>query len=108
MASYGAISSGAATVTGSTSGTSDWSITQDITLNTDTGTYTVDPSTSPSYSATGYSSSTKAYYLRDFKVSAGYKVTVKGTKPFIVYASRDVDIAGTIMASGGSGQGGQR
>ena len=104
MANYGAISTGAATVSCSTSGTSDWSIAQSITLNTDTGTYTVDPSTSPSYSATGYSSSAKVFYVRDFKISAGYTLTVKGSKPFIVYASRDVDIAGTIRARGGSGQ----
>ncbi|MCU0726662.1 MAG: hypothetical protein MUE73_12890 [Planctomycetes bacterium] len=101
LAAYAAAATGSATISISTAGTSDWTISADTTMNTDTGTYTLDPSTSPAYSVPGWNSTEKAAYVRHLTVNQGTKLTVRGSKAFLVYASGNVAINGTIDARGG-------
>ena len=88
----GVISSGTASVVVSGSYTTDWTVSNSVTVNTDTGSNGI-----------GYNSASGEFRVRNFTLPAGVTMTLAGKKPLKIIASGNVDIKGKIAASGGSG-----
>ena len=85
----GVISAGAATVVHSSTGTSNWTATTSVTVDTEKGTNGI-----------GYSTTDHKFYVKNFTVNSGVTLTAVGKYPFVVMASGDVDIQGNIVSSG--------
>jgi hypothetical protein len=88
----GVVVTGSATVSCGGTGTTDWTISSDTTVNTDNG-----------FGAPVGTFDDGAFSVRNLDVKPGATLTVTGTKPLVVYASGDVCVEGLILAAGAAG-----
>jgi hypothetical protein len=88
----GCVAAGTSLAISGGDGTTDWAVTSDTKFSTD----------STSGLPKGVYVSNGKIYCKSFSVASNVTLTISGSKPFIVYASGDDTIAGTIDGSGTS------